>query len=370
MMAKNKATFSHVLIGCRLDNWIRLRRQNSISKEHKKQARFMTLIISLMSIPAFLEWLIFKGRIKKTKLKKDPIYIVGHWRTGTTYLQNLFTRDPQFAWFDPMRTITINNCVLLKPILKPFIKKYIKGTRAMDNLEYDLDLPMEEVFAQATISDQAVAHMLVFPGKGEGIRYVDSAFTDEQSIEKQEEWLADYNYILKKVTWLSGGKQLLLKSPENTCRIAFLKKNFPGAKFINIYRNPYKIIMSTINMYHKEMALFGLNEAPSDEVIEDTVIDLCARIYRKAFNEFYAIPEEDRIDICYEDFCKDPMGYTKQIYEHLDIGGFEEAYPYLKKYIDDQEGYQKNKFTLDDALKEKINKKLDFYFEKYGYEML
>ena len=369
-MAKSKVTLSHVLIGCRLDNWIRLRRQNKISPEHKKQVRFMTLMISIMSIPAFFEWLLFKGKIKKTEIKKDPIYIVGHWRTGTTYLQNLFTRDPQFAWFDPLKTITINNCILLKPIIRPMISKFIKGTRAMDNLEYDLNLPMEEVFAQATLSDQAVAHMLVFPGGGEGIRYVDSAFTDEQSEEKQAEWLKDYQYILKKVTMLSDGKQLLLKSPENSCRIAFLKKNFPGAKFINIYRNPYKIIMSTINMYHKEMGLFGLNEAPTDEVIEDTVIELCARIYRKLFKELYALDEEDRIDICYEDFCKAPMEYTKQIYDHLGIEGFEEAYPYLKAYIDEQEGYQKNKFTLDDELKEKINDKLGFYFEKYGYEML
>lgn len=369
-MAKNKVTLSHILIGCRFDNWLRLLHQNKITKGHRKQAAFMTFIITVMGIPAFFEWLIFKGKIKKTELKKDPIYIVGHWRTGTTYLQNLFTRDPQFAWFDPLRTITINNCILLKPILKPFIKKYIKGTRQMDNLEYDLNLPMEEVFAQATISDQAVSHMLCFPGNGEGIKYVDSAFTDEQSKEKQDEWIEDYKYILKKVTYLYGGRQLLLKSPENTCRIAFLKKNFPRAKFINIYRNPYKIVMSTINMYHKEMGIFGLNDAPPDEMIEDVVIDLCARIYRKAFAELYAIPEEDRIDICYEDFCKDPMGYTKKIYDHLGIDGFEEAYPYLKAYIDEQEGYQKNKFTLDDELKEKINDKLDFYFEKYGYEML
>ena len=369
-MAKNKVTLSHVLIGCRLDNWIRLRRQNTISPEHKKQARFMTFIITVMGIPAFFEWLLYKGRINRTELKKDPIYIVGHWRTGTTYLQNLFTRDPQFAWFDPLKTITINNCILLKPVIRPLIGKFIKGTRAMDNLEYDLNLPMEEVFAQATLSDQAVAHMLVFPGKGEGIKYVDSAFTDEQSPEKQDDWLKDYKYILKKVTYLSQGKQLLLKSPENTCRIAFLKKNFPGAKFINIYRNPYKVIMSTINMYHKEMGIFGLNEAPSDEVIEDTIIELFARIYRKAFKELYALPEEDRIDICYEDFCKAPMEYTKQIYGHLGIGGFDAAYPYLKAYIDDQEGYQTNKFTLDDELKEKINSRLGFYFEKYGYEML
>ena len=49
----------------------------------------------------------------------------------------------------------------------------------MDNLEYTLDLPMEEVFAQATISTQAISHMLVFPDGGNGVKYIETAFIDE-----------------------------------------------------------------------------------------------------------------------------------------------------------------------------------------------
>ena len=98
--------------------------------------------------------------------------------------------------------------------------------------------------------------MLVFPDGGNGVKYIETAFIDEQPEKKQREWKKAYDYILKKVTWIQKGKQLLLKSPENTCRIGMLKHCYPGSKFINIYRNPYKVVMSTINMFKKEMSLF------------------------------------------------------------------------------------------------------------------
>ena len=365
-----KVSLSHNLLGCRFDNWLKLKKQNPISKDKKYQSRLITMVSLVLSVPALIEWLIFYIPIKKTKIKKDPVYIVGFWRSGTTYLQNLITRDPQFGWFDPVSTITFNNCILMKHLLARLQKPLLKGARPMDNMEYALDLPMEEVFAQAQISTQAISHMLVFPDGGNGTKYIETAFIDEQPRVKFRQWRKAYNYILKKVTFIKKGKQLLLKSPENTCRIGALKRCYPGAKFINIYRNPYKVVMSTKNMFNKEMSLLRLNNPASDQVIEDVTIDLFARIYKKAFKELDAIDPADRIDIKYEDFCKDPQGYLKLIYDQLGIEGYEKAKPYFQKYIDSQKDYQKNDFKLDDNLKKKINSKLGFYFKHYGYEMI
>ena len=105
-------------------------------------------------------------------------------------------------------------------------------------------------------------------------------------------------------------------------------------------------------------------------MIEEVAISLFERIYRKAIHELGAMPETDRIDICYEEFCKDPLGYVKQIYDHLGIGGFEEAKPYFEVYLESQKDYQKNKFTLKPELRDKINSRLGFYFDYYEYEMI
>ena len=367
-MDKTKINFSHNLLGCRFDNWLRLKKENPIT--NKKQARFITAVTFAMGIPAFLEWAIFHRAIARTQIRKDPVYIVGYWRSGTTFLQNLLTRDPQFAWFDPVKTVTFNNCILMKHVMAFAQKRLLRGARPMDNLEYTLDLPMEGGFPQATVSPPAISHMLVFPDGGNGVKYIETAFIDEQNEKKQREWRKAYDYILRKVTYLSHGKQLLLKSPENTCRIGELKRCYPGAKFINIFRNPYKVVMSTINMFTKEMGLFCLNEPAPYEVIEEVTISLFERIYRKAIRELEEMPQEDRIDICYEEFCKDPLRYVETIYRHLGLGGFEEARPYFEKYLDSQKDYQKNQFTLNPKLRDKINSRLGFYFDYYGYEMI
>ena len=128
-MEKKKLNISHNLMGCRFDNWMRLIHENPITPENKKQVRFMSVVSFVLGIPAFLEWLIFYIPIKRTKLKKDPVYIVGHWRTGTTYMQNLLTRDPQFGWFDPVRTVTFNNCILMKHVLAAAQKNLLQGAR-------------------------------------------------------------------------------------------------------------------------------------------------------------------------------------------------------------------------------------------------
>ena len=362
-------TISHNLMGCRLDNWLHLLHDNPVSKKNIGQAAFMTTVITILSIPALLERILYDGKIYRTRIEKDPIYITGFWRSGTTFLQNTLTRDPQFAWFDPVNTVTFNNSILMGGLLKKYMNSLLKGARPMDNLEYTTDLPMEEVFAQATISTQAISHMLVFPDGGKGTKYIETAFIGEQSGKKKREWRKAYDYILKKLTYLKDGKQLLLKSPENTCRIDAIKKSYPGSKFINIYRNPYALIPSTINMFSKEMDNFCLNDPAPPEVIEDVTIDLCARVYKKAIPELESLPAQDHIDIRYEDFCKDPERYLYQTYKQLGISGYEKARPFFEQYLDSQKSYQKNHFELDGRLRDKINKKLDFYFRHYGYEM-
>ena len=41
----------------------------------------------------------------------------------------------------------------------------------------------------------------------------------------------------------------------------------------------------------------------------------------------------------------------------------------LNAYLESQKNYKKNKFELTPRLRDKINAKLGFYFEHYGYEM-
>jgi len=45
----------------------------------------------------YVEVLLFERRIQKHVLKEDPIFILGHWRSGTSHLQNLLHQDANFS---------------------------------------------------------------------------------------------------------------------------------------------------------------------------------------------------------------------------------------------------------------------------------
>ena len=146
-----------------------------------------------------------------------------------------------------------------------------------------------------------------------------------------------------------------------------VKKKF--AVSMQHYTFAVSAFIGMVKQFGMEEYEFAVRETTTYEVIEDVTIDLFERIYKKAFRELEEMPPEDHIDIKYEDFCKDPKGYVKLIYEHLGIDGFEEAKPYFDAYLESQKNYKKNKFELTPRLRDKINAKLGFYFEHYGYEM-
>lgn len=369
-MTKRPIDFGHMLSGIRMDVWLKLLKENKIDKEFYPQAAVITLESAILTPFAYLESLLFWLPIHLTKLKKDPIYVVGFWRSGTTYLQNLLTRDPQFAWFDPVSTITFGNCILLRKPLTLLAKNGLKGARAMDNLEFELDLPMEEAHAFTNLTDLSVSHMMAFPDHGKGGKYVNTIFTDSLSSKDRKRFYRVYNYMLKKLTFIKDGKQLLLKSPDNTARIAFLKRSYPRAKFINIYRNPYTVVRSALNMFRIEMDKYALSESVSDQYLLDRVCLIFERVYRRAFRDLDRLAEGDKIEIQYEDFIEHQEEYLEKIYQKLGIKDYDKAYPYLKAYMDSMKDYQTNTYDYTPELVEKVNERLGFYFERYGYEKI
>lgn len=83
-----------------------------VSKGGRISLKGMLLILVyylqiILSLPfAFLQFLLYGKRIKKTIISKDPVFIWGHYRSGTNYLQKIMVCDKQFgcltnfdAWF-------------------------------------------------------------------------------------------------------------------------------------------------------------------------------------------------------------------------------------------------------------------------------
>ena len=67
----------------------------------------MAVLMTLLSIMNFGLWLLqtlFWGRrIARTQLQGDPIFVIGHWRSGTTLLHELLVLDERHTYSEHLR---------------------------------------------------------------------------------------------------------------------------------------------------------------------------------------------------------------------------------------------------------------------------
>lgn len=359
---------SNYIAGCRFDNWIRLLWQNKfkIKPSCIPKALYITFVSLVMFFPAMLEKLIYGRKIDNTQIKKSPVYILGHWRSGTTYLFNVMSQDEQFAYFDAVSVFAHNNFLLMGKLIRKILAKSMPDKRPMDNIKYTTYVPQEELYAYASQIPESIIHMTAFPSRAS--YYRDMVFKKNMTPKQYRRFCKAYTGVCKKLTFAKNGKSLLLKSPDDTGRVGILNELYPNAKFIHIYRDPYKVIISTIGLFKTLFPMFSLQDFPDDEYVENFIIDLYARLYTQYIEDKKNIPDNRLIEIAYEDFVKAPTAVLKDIYEKLEIDGYEEARPKFEEYISSLGNYQTNKFDISEELKQKINEKLGTFIDYFGYE--
>jgi omega-hydroxy-beta-dihydromenaquinone-9 sulfotransferase len=362
--------FMQYLIGANPLNWWKLLFDNKfhIKWWYIPKVLFVSILVLVSSPFMLLEKLLFTKKIQNTRIELDPVFIIGHWRSGTTYLVNLLAKDKQFSFFTIIQTYAPSIFLTLKPLLEKTIKLFLPMKRPIDDMALGIDLPQEEEFAVANTIPYSILHMMAFPKNRN--KYVKYGLFENPSDSWIKKWKEVYCYLLKKVTYMSGGKRLLLKSPNNTMRIKALLELFPNAKFIHIYRNPYKVCASTIRMYRIMFSVYTLQELAREEEAENFQIDLYTRFYRKFFEEKTFIKNGNLIEFKYEDFIKNPLQHLECIYSYLGLVGFEEARKGFDEYVNSQKEYKVTKNIIRKRLVRKVNKNCPDIITELGYNIL
>ncbi|PNX47918.1 MAG: hypothetical protein BV457_04800 [Thermoplasmata archaeon M9B1D] len=347
-------------------NWFYLLQKNG-GVENKYMLRgFFIGFFSLFFIPArVLFKLKFEKKINNSEITSPPVFIIGHWRSGTTYLHELLGKDPRFCYVSLWHTLLPNSYPILEP-MKNFMAKFLPSKRPMDNIDVDIDGPYEEEAGIAVISPWSFFHSLHFPKNAEE-QYVNSIHYTGLSEEEKNQWDKNYYFFMKTVSYTSNGKRLLLKDPANTARIPTLLKLFPDAKFIHIYRNPYKTYLSTIKMRNRVLDKLALQKGNTEE-IEKQVIENYKRLMNSFFEQKKLIPKENYVELRYEDLVKDPLEQVKKIYTKLKLPGFKKALPCMNEYLEQKKDYKTNVYKIDKKIIDKVKKHWRFTIKKWGYK--
>jgi len=357
------------LAGSTFTNLLRLIAQNHFKIGLVGLPRmFYSLLMSLMLSPLNIyERICFDKKIREIDIDKPPIFVIGHWRTGSTYLHNLLSQDKQFGYPTTFQTVAPGLFLCSERLIKPIVASSLPAKRPQDDVDLGADFPSEEEYAIGNLSPYSFYHGWCFPKNMEF--YYKFVCMEDVSKSTIEKWKEVYMYFLKKLTIWEEDKRLVLKNPPNTARIKLLLELFPEAKFIHIYRNPYHVFLSMKRNIEKEMTLYTLQSIPKWEVFEKAMVDMYKKIFKKYFEEMKLIPEGNLVEVSYEEFIANPLHEMEIIYKNLGLFGFENSKNKFKKYIDSQSKIKMNNYSIDEQLKNKIYKYFKDTIDLWGYDV-
>ena len=316
----------------------------------------------LNSTLAALQNRFFKRQINATRPVQDPIFIIGHWRSGTTLLHEYIMKDQRFTTSNTYECFAPSHFLVSESIMAPWVQLLMPQKRPMDNMKVGLDRPQEDEFAICALGMRSPYRNVAFPN----LDQIDDEYLTLRNLpeEEQNKWLDALEYLVKALT-VKYKKTVVLKSPPHTARVRAILKRFPDAKFIHLARDPFVLFPSTVNLWKKLAQTHGLQLPKGGPKLEEKVLKNFEDMYDAYLDDVSLIKEGNLCDITYDELVAAPVETLERIYSTLNLGDFEANRSTFEEFAQSQKSYKKNKFELAPEMKETIAKRWSKYFDRY-----
>jgi hypothetical protein len=342
---KHRWSLSHnYLAGISAGDWWRLLRANGfgIDPAYWHRGLFVTLLSVVNSWYRAKERKHYDQKVRAMELAGPPVFVLGHWRSGTTHLHNLLSLDTeQFAYPNTYQVVNPHTFLCTEEVHTRRFAFLLPDRRPMDNVALSFQAPQEDEFALLLDCFYSMYLSITFPRNAARYdRYL--TFRDVPRAEI-EEWQAAFVGFLRKLTF-KYHKPIVLKSPPHTARLRLLLETFPGARFVHIHRNPYAVYRS-FQHYWDTAPWYSYLQEPDLESINNSIRERYTLLYDAFFEERGLIPAGQYHEVGFEELERDPTGQMRQIYDALRLPGFEACLPKLQRYVATLADYRKNDFT-------------------------
>ena len=363
--AKPREWMPRIWEGCDFVGWIKLLARNrfAVNWRYWYIAAIVTVVSFVHMLLRWVQGLLYGSRIRAMPIAAPPLFIVGHWRTGTTLLHELMILDPRHTYPNSYQCMEPNHFLLTENLVKKYLHFLMPSRRPMDNMAAGWDRPQEDEFALCMMGVPSPYLTIAFPNHPPACQ---EYFEIEQvAPAARDSWKQSFYKLLQTLTF-KDPRRLVLKSPPHSCRIKILLELFPEARFIHIVRNPYVVYPSTINLWKSLYETHGLQK-PTFAGLEEHVLSTFTHLY-EALERGKQLVKPDRFyELRYEDLIADPVGQMQKMYEQLQLGDFEQTRPGLEDYLAKTKGYETNRYQMPPETRALVGERWKKVIEQYGY---
>lgn len=365
--APQRPSLMHPLMGARLGLLARsLTTNGPIPLRHAPLITAMTLS-ALARLPfATLERFVTARRVRRAPAIEPPVFIIGHWRSGTTHMHNLMARSPQFGWISPLATGIPGEILTLGAWLRPLLEKTLPKDRKVDRVAVNPDSPQPDEIPLANMQTLSVFHAIYFPRHFQ-THFDQGVFLEGCAAQEIERWRTLMVAFVRKIAAQQGKPRLIIKNESYTARVALLRSIWPDAKFIHVHRNPYEVYVSTVNYYRKLIPTLALQ--PFDHVdIESFVLETYPRVMDRCLADTAQLPAEQFIEVGFEDLTSAPLKTLERLYDQLRLPNWGSDRIGVDEYLATIRDYQRNTFTMAPNDIERVRSAWGAYAERWGYQ--
>ncbi|RHY17771.1 hypothetical protein DYB25_013134 [Aphanomyces astaci] len=347
---------------------------------------FLTVLSLFNSLLGIVESILYPDTvIHRVELPTDPVFIIGHPRTGTTLLHNLLASDAANFYTCTTFCTGFPSCFLwFEAWGKRLFAGTIDPTRPMDSMPLHFDLPQEDECATMLLSRGASYYMPIYLMTREPAfrRFLDFSAADGGTADDEAQWTSAFVYLLKKLTFRhqiqakgsSLRQRLVLKSPIHAARVPLLRKLFPNARFIYIHRDPVETMASAAHLANTAFWFMYLS-TPTDDQVNEYLFWQFDHMWRK-YNEAAVdksvhggrVVLPDILEVSYAELTTCPERTLRSIYAHANIQWTDQSTRHFAAEVDALQSYQVNRHrTLPTPLRRRIQDMAQEYMDALGY---
>ncbi len=366
---ENRWSTEQLITGVELPQWFEILKANDfkVSPEYLHRLAWITSWGLPSTLFGRIEDAVYARKLARMRVDPTPLFLLGHWRTGTTHLHNLFGRDPNHTVPTYYQVIFPTSFLLTGKVVPRIAAGALAETRSYDNVKQGWHEAAEDEIALAKLTGLSLYLSFMFPD--EAARYEKYIDFLEATPDERDRWKTALLTFIKRIMLATGNKRVVVKSCPHTARIRLLLELFPDARFIHIHRNPYEVFASTLHMRSKTDWENFFQRPPEEFITQrwEHTAAIGRRIYDRVIEDRALIPKENFVEIAYSDFVGNELPMLRDIYAQLRLPDWDRQEATLKPYLDSLRGYKRNKLTISEDLREFVYDRWRPVFDTYGY---